>query len=387
VLVALVATVVGRAGLAGQQTAQGPLMSLTEAQATTKASSALVRMVEAQVDQARLEEAETQRTADAIAADSVESYEVAVLKYLQPARATLERELAEARLVATAHNLDLQVALVYIGSLQAGRFLDLALEAAARARDQVELTQRMEFAGMVARKDVLDAMAREAEARVGVIAARKATELTRLSLLRLLGDGRAEAPRPDPSTLGRLQDGFGVESWVAQALEQRYEVLRVDGYVRLAELNLDLARRYPSGGLPITSLPDIPGLPEIPPGYFEPSWERSERYTIPLAEAQLREATAGRQLQLEEVEFQARSAHLDVLEARERAALLGAAVDAAAEGFRLARLRYEAGVAINLEVLGAELLWRQAQTEQVRAEFECQMAMAQLIQASSPGSR
>jgi outer membrane protein TolC len=363
-------------------------LSLAEAQGVASLNSTYLRMLRAQLDQAVLKEAEAVRSADLIAEDSVASYEMAQVKYLQPAQAAAQRRIAQARLAGGAYNLDLQVRVAYAGLLSAQRFLGLAETAAARAADQVRLTRHLEAAGMVARKDVLDAQAREADLRAGLATAQKSAELARLGLLRLLGDGRQELPPLDPGTVIAVLPSWGPEAYVSEALAKRFEIRQVEEHHALAVLNLQMAKQYPSGGLPITRLPDGIEIPGLPPDFtFEPSWERSERYTIPLAELQVVEAACGVTLQREEVAFQARSAYLDWAEASARAGLLGAAVDAAREGYRLAGLRYEAGMATNLETLAAELTLRRAETDQAHADFGQHLAAAKLLHVASPGFR
>jgi len=375
----------GRGGLAEPSGGAPPPLSLAQARSIAAANSNLLRMVAAQLEQAVLKDEEARRSADQVSPDDISSYELAQIKYLQPERAAADRRLAEAKLEGTRANLDLHVSTAYAGVLSAERFLGLAMTAAERAREQVQLTRQLEAAGLVARKDVLDALAREAEISANLASARRGAELARLGLLRLLGDGRTQLPRLDPSSLPAEVQDRDASSWAELALANRYESKQVDEYVRLAERNVELARQYPSGGFPVTSLPDIPGLP---PGLIvEPSWERSNRYAIPLAEAQRDEAVYGRLLQREELVFQAKSAYLDYLEARERALLLGPAVDAAHEGYRLAGLRYEVGLATNLEVLAAELALRQAEANQAHAWHQLHLAVAKLISATGPGYR
>ncbi len=182
---------------------------------------------------------------------------------------------------------------------------------------------------------------------------------------------------PAPADLSRAAD---------LAIENRYEALQSREYLELAQLNLELAEAYPAGSY-ASLLTDLlpPGI-EIPPEWLEPSWETSRRYTIPKAKAQVREAEYGYRAQQEELEFQIRSAQLDLDEATQKAALLEPAVSAAQEGLRLARLRYEAGMCTNLEVMAAELAVSAAETNHQQAVFARQMATAKLLHAYSCGS-
>lgn len=377
------------AGSAEPAPGQAPL-SLEQAKELCRRNSALTAMADAQLDRAVLEDEEARLVADEISEDMITSYEAAAIVYLQPEQAAVERKLAERKVEAVGENLDLQVTRAYTGVISARRFVSLAEAAADRAADQVAVTDRLYQAGMAAYKDVLDARAREAEARSGVVSAQKGARLAELGLLRLIGGDLAELPPLDAGdVLGDTATGidqFDIDQCVELAKARRYEAVSTREYLALAELNLELARTYPSGGLPLDLIVELPGI-ELPPDWsYEPSWERSERYTIPLAEAQLQEAWAGYVLQLEELEFQVRGAGLDVWEAAEKAELYGPAVRAAEEGLRLARLRYQAGMATGLEVAVADLAYSNAQTEYQQALYQHRLAVAALRHASGRGS-
>ncbi len=307
------------------------------------------------------------------------------MKILQPAKAETDLALAEAALEALYANLDLQVTQAYSGAVSAERFLELAETSVARA-DQVRLAQKLQ-AGMVARKDVLDAEAKLAEAMSGLISARKGNDLARAALLRLTGMSYQDTPLLDPGAIDGLPEPAELTQAVALALQRRYEAAQSREYRELAELNLDLADAYPSGSYSSLLIDLLPPGIDIPPEWLEPSWETSRRYTIPKAEAQLAEAECAEQAQREEIEFQVRSAYLDLDEASRKVDLLEPAVAAAREGLRLARLRYEAGMSTNLEVMAAELALSVAETNHQQAVFSRQMATAKLLHSYGYGSK
>jgi len=390
-LVALVAgsaLLAAGAGLAEPTTSSAPPLTLARAKELCRASSPLIGMALAKIDMVTLDEQQAAETAEAIAEDQVASYEIAQIKYLQPAKATSDRLLAEAALAALEINLDLQVTNAFVGGLSAERFLALAQNAAGRAEDQVALANKLYQAGMAAYKDVLDAEAKRAEVLAGVVSARKGLELSRIGIARLTGLAPGDLPSLDPAGASSAAPAIDLAEAIAAATRDRYEAVQAREYVALAQLNLELAQTYPSGGYSSLLPEDLPEGIELPPEFYEePSWERSNVYTIPEADAQLRSALYGQQAQLEELEFQVRSAMLDLDAARQMSVLYEPAVVAAREGLRLAELRYEAGMAINLEVLAAGLNLANAEANYQNAIYQEITAAAKLAHAASRGSQ
>jgi outer membrane protein TolC len=366
-------------------------MTMIDAVAWALSRSDFLALVEHQAARARLEEQEAIRSADRIDPEAVTTYEVAMIKYLQPARATSERFLAERRVLATREDLTLQIRIAYLGVLTADRVVQVAAEGVAGAEQHVRVAQSLFKAGMVPRKDILDAEARKAEIETGLAAALKGQAAGRLGLAMLLGleVDRLPALVQSSATLPAIDPPPGDDRWVRIAQAGRFEAVQMDEMVKLSALNLQLANEYPSGS---TSIPWslVPGdwlPPDWTPPSEEPSWERSERYTIPVARSQHQEALLGRKMRLDELALQVRLANLDIREAEQRVALSAIAAEASQEGLRLSRLRYEAGMATSLEFMAAQVALSQAQTQHVRAGWDLAAARARFIHAISVGSR
>lgn len=366
-------------------------LTMTEAVGWALSRSDLLALVEQQAARVRLEEQEALLSADRISSDAVTTYEVAMIKYLQPARATSEKFLAERRVLATRDDLTLQVRLAYLGLLTADRLVQVAQEAVSGAGQHVRIAKSLYAAGMVPRKDILDAEARMAEIETGLAAAQKGQAAARLGLAMLLaleGD-RLPALVPSSAALPPIDPPPADDRWVRISQAARFEAVQMEEMVSLSALNLRLAQEYPSGSMSIPwSL--IPGdwlPPDWTPPSEEPSWERSERYTIPVARSQYQEALLGRRLRHDELALQVRLAHLDIREAQQRVELSAVSAAASREGLRLSRLRYEAGMSTSLEVMAAQVALSQAESQQARAAWDLEAARARFAHACGSGSR
>jgi len=83
------------------------------------------------------------------------------------------------------------------------------------------------------------------------------------------------------------------------------------------------------------------------------------------------------------VELDVRTAALNVMESSRRVETAGANVDQAREALRLARVRYQEGVATEVEVTSAEAALTQALTNEVNSRYDYLSAVAQLQRATA----
>ncbi len=348
----------------------------------------LVSMAEIQVDRARLEAEQAREQADAVPEEAVESYEVALLKYLQPLQAESQHRLARRRLRGTEDNLGLQVKVSYLSLALAREVETVAHEAVEMAGTRVALVRSSLEAGMATEADLLSAEAQLAEARARASEAETAATRAESVLRRLLDWDMDQPLKLEPALEYHRLTGVDVDHKVSLALGRRFEVVRASEMVRLAEKQLELAHQYPSGGFP--DLSDLVGDIDLPfpwPdwGQGEADWERSEKYTIPLAELDYREAVLGWRLQREEVEYQVRDLHLAVEEAAWQVVSREKALEAAREEARVAELKYEAGLVTSADVSGAQLALTSAEVDRLNATYQHQLARLRFEHARSYG--
>lgn len=250
--------------------------------------------------------------------------------------------------------------------------------------------------GLVAPNEVASARAQVARQRMLLIEARNQRDLAGARLARLIGSdvGRpVEAvstlaePGAPPSPLTRLVD---------QALDARGERRAIEFRIDAADEQVNAASRSMRPTVVVTGGVDLARPnPRIFPraDRWEESWDASLHVSWPLWDGGRRAAdveraahradAARRQL----AEFDS----LVALEIREhllaldsgRAAVAAAsdAIAAASEAQRVVTARYEAGVAIQAEVLDAELALLQAELDRTRALTDIRLAEAELERA------
>jgi outer membrane protein len=192
----------------------------------------------------------------------------------------------------------------------------------------------------------------------------------------------------DPAVSAEAYDA-GVE----EAYRNRPEIMQTDAYIHAAEKGVYLANR---SLLPTMSLawsmayqPDAAGLsPKTT------SWAAIATIKLPLFEggtaaarrqqsrADLNTARIAKQQVMDGVALAVRQAHLAVIEAQERAKVAIAALTQAEEQYRLAGVRFKAGVTSTtggsplLEISDARTALSQAQTNRINSLYDLAGAQA-----------
>jgi outer membrane protein len=182
------------------------------------------------------------------------------------------------------------------------------------------------------------------------------------------------------------------------ALQLRPEILEADTSIAAARKGILLAYRsqLPTLGLSwgLSYAPNTAG--------FAPqttTWEAVAQLNLPLyegglARARVRQAHANvataetnRRISVDQVTLEVRQAYLNLVEARDRIAVANQALSEARESYRLARVRYNAGVSEQvgvsplLELSNAQAALTQAESNQVSALYDYNNARAQLDKA------
>lgn len=197
----------------------------------------------------------------------------------------------------------------------------------------------------------------------------------------------------DPLKLGEDYEGL-----LEEAIALRPEIMQADATIAAAKKGIQLARRstLPSFGLAwnLNYAPDTAGFAPI-----VTTWSAQAQIAIPLydgglarargrqARADLATSETNRRAATDIVTLEVRQAYLNLLQARDRVAVANRALAQAQEGFRLARVRYDAGVAVQsgispqLELSDAQTALTQAQNNQVNALYDYNNSRSRLDRA------
>ncbi|CUU37441.1 MAG: TolC family protein [Armatimonadetes bacterium] len=287
--------------------------------------------------------------------------------------------------------LILQTARAYFEVLRRQELLQVADETVRRAETILQAVRAQAEVGTAPAKDVLQAEADLANARVQQIQARNALRLAETDLKRLLG-WSAEKPLPalqkveNPATAPVSET---LQALWEQARRQRPDLRATELSAQSARLALEIARMNSLVQLRLS----VSGFRE-----FDPDTRTQGQIQIlasyplfdgGLLRANLREAEAsyrGALFRLTQAERDAyaevESAYLSVQETRERLSAAQLALAAAQRNYEAARDAFQEGAGTLIEVLTAQLALTTAQTNFVQAVYDSALADLQLRYAT-----
>jgi outer membrane protein len=287
----------------------------------------------------------------------------------------------------TVRRVLFQTARAYYEVLRRKELLQVADTAVRRAETLLEVAKAQAEVGAAPQKDVLQAEADLANARVQQIQARNALRLAETDLKRLIG-WEAQKPLPDltaPDAPPTPDPALSVEQLWQRARLQRPDLRDAELRLQISRLGLDAARLNSLLRLQIS----VRGFREYDPNSrTQGSISIVASYPLldgGLTRANLREAEASlqsAQFRLQQAERDAyaevESALLSIREAFERLEASKIAVAAAQRNFDAAQESLREGVGTIVEVLTAQLALITAETNLVQATYDAAVAELQL---------
>jgi len=267
--------------------------------------------------------------------------------------------------------------LSYLEALRADRAVVAAEANVELAQALLKLAQDQRNAGVATGVDVIRAQTRLAEQQVGLAQAQTDSEQARLNLQRLIG-----LPLGSPLTLTDqlrfVEDPLpSVDTAVAQAAQDRREIQVAEEENRVSKLEAQSAR---AEHLPSLEVVGDYGASGITPGSFDlPTRRVAVQLNVPIFNGGLTQgrvtAAASRQRQTElslanirgQVEEDVRLALTTLRTAAVQVRAADESVTLAQRELEMARDRFRAGVADNLEVITAQTSLANARVSQVTA--------------------
>jgi len=322
--------------------------------------------------------------------------------------ARLAVQAAELELQAIANEALLAVRTLFYSALLAKEQVAVQEENLKLLEEQLKDAQSRFAAGSVSNFEVLRAQVALANGQPDLITARNDYRIAIEELRRALGVPRIATPAQGPTSLPPLAGQLALENAAAQAADEanlvaslsaaranRPEIQRLAKLAQSGEHQVVAAR---SGYLPRLS---AFGRYDWQSGGPSSGWsDRRDGWTAGLQTQWAvfdGRATAGRtaqaksrlvqtRLALEETELaidvEVRRAHSSLTEATELVSASAKVVEQADEALRLARVRYAAGTATQLDVLTSQVELTRARLNQWQSIYRYNVALATLRQAT-----
>ncbi len=279
------------------------------------------------------------------------------------------------------------------------QLVQVAQDAVDVAKGQLALAQRNVEAGIAARIDVVQAEATLADAEVNLVRAQNNNDLARAGLALQLGLSAGTPVTIVAPKAGVLPAAPGeAAALVDTAVKQRPDLLLINYRRAQVKANIDLIRlvqmpmlslqanytkNITEGGLFGTEGLTVAGVASI--NLYNGGKTQAD---VAAAKEQLAQLDTAAQQTTLGITFDVHQAWVNLVMALEQYKDAQRQFDAADEALRIARIRYENGMGIQLEVDQAQLRRNQAQVALAQASLQAQVASAQLdyaIGVPAPG--
>jgi outer membrane protein TolC len=306
-------------------------------------------------------------------------------------RAASENERAAKFTVQDARELVvLLVGNQYLLTVASAARLDTAKAQLNTAQTIFQQTQDLKKAGVAAGIDVLRSQVQMQTQQQRVLAAQNQFEQQKMSLARTIGIPVAQQLQLIDTVPYAPLASLNLEEALAHAYQVRPEFRAAESRVRSAELAVKAAK---GEALPTVELNGQTGFIGPAPGSSENTFAISAGLHIPIFQGGKvkadvdQAATLLRQerLQLENlrarVEYEIRSALLDVKTSDDQVAVSNQQIDLAAEQLKEAQDRYKAGVSGSLEVVQAQEAVAGANDNHIQALYQNNVAKLSLVRA------
>jgi outer membrane protein TolC len=270
------------------------------------------------------------------------------------ARAKHGQTLARKGEEVVRNQLILEARQKYLGVRRAGENLDLVRENLRRAENVLRMSETSYNRGMVAKSDVLGAEAQVTAAEARLMLAENTVELAYMELNVAMGrDTASPLELVEPFSLPAPKQ-VNLNTGLSSALENRFEMVEARGNVDLKRQEFEYAAEH-----------------------LEPDDSSYKQTALDLEEAEisLRIAEQNIRLQVRQI-YSSRDALQMQLEALQKS------VDYATESYRIASLRYEAGVATQMEVFSAQANLQEMSTQYLHSRYDDYLTYLQWLFAT-----
>lgn len=302
--------------------------------------------------------------------------------------ARYSREGYNAALEAERQTAKLTAATNYFTLIQARNKVDIAQQAVKDYDGHLTNVNQQYNVGIVAKSDVLASQTSLANAQTSLVEAKNAADLAEATLNNSIGLPVNTSVETADSTLGYKPYNVGIDEAQAYAMLHRAELVQSTMAVKAAEEAIKSAK---SGYLPTLSATakqawsgsDWGGTDNdnwtIGAAVSWSLWDGgATKETIKVQEANLEKAKEANYQTMDSINLAVRKAYLNMKSAEQTIQSTKVAVEQGQENFRIASLRYRAGVGTNLDVLDAETELETARNNYVDALFNYNIAVASL---------
>jgi outer membrane protein TolC len=298
---------------------------------------------------------------------------------------------ADAKLRRTTETLTSDLVRTYFAVRLADQVVGIRAEAKGALDRHLFEARRMYAEGFIAQTELLHAQVAQAQADRELKASRRDLALAYTALANVLSSDEPVTPTTPLFLVSELEP---VENFVRQALDRHPALDQLDAIKDKTHENL---RAEKAAYAPEVYLFGMRELYEHDLTILEPAWAVGVGLNFTLFDgfarpnrihaAQKLEEQAGlrRQKLARDLETLVSSTYQELMKAREQFDALQTSLNFTDENLRARRRAFEEGLATSLDVVDAQLSLSSVRVERLRAAYDFDVALAQLLEASGQG--
>ncbi|MCZ6679970.1 MAG: TolC family protein [Candidatus Poribacteria bacterium] len=305
--------------------------------------------------------------------------------------AKLSLEAVQKELDAAYNQLVLDVSEAFYSILLAMEFVKVAKQTVELVENQLQIARNLFDAGASTNFDVLRAKVLLANAKSQLIRARNQTRIATDAYKNILNIDLAEDVEVQGS-LDRPMIELNLESLIQQAMAERPEMHQFEFNEQAAKKRVDVAK---TGNRPDLSfftnyqieenerLEEMNRIWNVGFALNFPIFDGfATRAAVQQTKATLKQTQLGKQQMMDAIEFEVRSAYLNLLEAKALIEVQKETVEQAHESVRIANLRYENGMITSVELTDAQIARAQAEVNRLQSLHDYAVGLARLEKAN-----
>ena len=299
-------------------------------------------------------------------------------------------EISDLGLANTMQQVKMDATVAYYSILQATNLVQVSQQSVDSLNEHLKNVMAQYSVGTVAKSDVLRSEVELANAEQTLIKAQNSFELAVSNFNNIVGlPLETEVSVKDELKYEKYDKTL--EESISYAKEHRPDGIQAQKAIDVAKAGVKVAE---SGNLPQIAFQGTKGWSNDEfPGSHYPTWQVALVTDINVfdgnvTKAKVRQAEAGMDKSLEQakqkqdgIQLEVRQAYLNMLEAEKRIKTSKVTVDKGQEDFKIAQVRYSAGVGTNLDVIDAQLALTQAKTNYIQAMYDYNTSRAKLDKA------
>jgi outer membrane protein len=283
----------------------------------------------------------------------------------------------------------------YFDVLKAKMLLDIQLKALKRGEEQLKIAQTRYDLGSASFSDVLKAKVQYGDVKLALINAENNLKVAKATLNSIMGQN-VDIPIEVEENLIQPVFAYSYEDGLRQAMEENPNVKKSNAEFESAKAQMGMARSglfpnfnlsgaYSWGNKELNEIKNIRKMDydwRLSASFSFPIFENFQRkQNLSYAKANLNSAKENFRQTKNDVALQLKQAFLGVQQAQETIGLTKDKLQSAQEDLDLMQEKYNLGAASILELLDAEVSYKQAESDQVQALYDYNLAVAQFEKA------